>query len=501
MLQPLVAALLFALISANVHAATFQVTRLDDPSPNGCLAGDCSLREAMAAAGANDPLGPTDVVVVPAGTIQLTRGELTVVAQRLRVQGAGSNLTRVVQTEEFTNMFFTAAGGDLAVVGMRLDSFKAPIDGCYAGFQGVPVLVDDIIFEGGNLQVCGTTQVRRSEIRTSLYCNYGQTVVEDSAIRDLTVQGSGETTLTLRRVLIDGELDPANTNLAQVTLIRGQLVIEDSTITNSEIPMQGIGPSTLTLRRVHYIDNAGPIRTETDVLVTIEDSLFEDNTVRALYAAGGGDWTVSGSSFVNNRVDGNAGGAVVLEDDTTLRIRNSTFSGNSFTVAAAADGARGAAIGFRNGAGAQLILTHVTLVRPNTMPAGVVGTAIGGLGNGVALTLSNSIVQGSCGMNNGVLQNNAGNIESTGDTCGLDPEQNRINISSASLALGALANNGGPTPTRLPGVGSFAIDRASTPQCLPTDQRRYARPGGVRCDVGAVEADADDTLFANGFES
>ncbi|WP_422241002.1 choice-of-anchor Q domain-containing protein [Dokdonella sp.] len=45
------------------------------------------------------------------------------------------------------------------------------------------------------------------------------------------------------------------------------------------------------------------------------------------------------------------------------------------------------------------------------------------------------------------------------------------------------------------------MDRASTPQCLPTDQRRYARPGGVRCDVGAVEADADDTLFANGFES
>src|SRR5690606_9294013 len=104
-------------------------------------------------------------------------------------------------------------------------------------------------------------------------------------------------------------------------------------------------------------------------------------------------------------------------------------------------GARGAAIGFRNGAGAQLILTHVTLVRPITMPVGVVGTVIGGLGSGVTLTLSNSIVQGSCGMSNTVLQNNGGNIESPGNTCGLNPEANRVGISSASLALGPLANN------------------------------------------------------------
>ena len=57
-----------------------------------------------------------------------------------------------------------------------------------------------------------------------------------------------------------------------------------------------------------------------------------------------------------------------------------------------------------------------------------------------------------------------------------------------------------PTPTILPGVGSLAINRGGTPQCLPTDQRGYARPGGARCDIGAVEADADDTLFADGFD-
>lgn len=504
MRRSLVAGLLLAMLAilaVNAHAVTFQVTRLDDPSPNGCPPGDCSLREAMAAAAANDPAGATDVVVVPAGTILLTLGELTVVAQPLRVQGAGSSATRIVQTEEYTDVFHTAAGGDLAVVGMSFDSFRAPINGCYAGQQGVPLFIDDVVIDSGSLQVCGTTLVRRSEIRTWLYSNYGQTVVEDSAIRDLVVQGSGNTLLTLRRVLLDGTLDPDSPYLTDASVIQGTLIIEDSTITHTKLHMNGVGPITLTLRRVHYVDNTGPISTEADATVTIEDSLFENNTVRALYAADEADWNVSGSSFVNNRVDGNAGGAIVVEDDATMRIRNSTFSGNTFTVAAAADGARGAAIGFRNGTGAQLILTHVTLRRPASMPTGVVGSVIGGHGNGVALTLSNSIVRGSCGMNAGVLRNNAGNIESVGDTCGLDPEQNRVNVSTASLALGALGNNGGRTPTHFPGASSLAIDRASTPQCLPADQRGYARPGGLRCDVGAVEADADDRLFADDFET
>lgn len=501
MLWRLASYLLFALVSVNAHAESFQVTRLNDPWPNGCLPGDCSLREAMEAAAANDPLGATDVIVVPAGNVVLTLGELVNVDQRLRVQGAGSGQTRIVLDEEFTQLFQTAAGGDLALIGLTLDAAGTALSACHDGLQGGPLVIDDVVFEDGSLTVCGTTQIRRSEVRTSLFCNSGQTLVEDGAISDLIVQGSVSTMATLRRVLIDGALDPDNAGATRVNMIRGSLVIEDSTITRSEISINGVGPSALTLRRVRYIANVGPIRTETDADVTIEDSLFENNMVRALYAAGDAEWNVSGSSFVNNRTDGNAGGAVVLEDDTTLRIRNSTFSGNSFTVAAAANGARGAAIGYRNGDGAQLILTHVTLVRPNFFPAGIIGTGIGGLGNGVALTLSNSIVQASCGIDAGVLQNNTGNIESIGNTCGLDPLQNRVNESSASLALGPLDNNGGRTPTHIPAVGSVAIDRASTPQCVPTDQRGYHRPGGLRCDAGAVEADADDDLFANGFES
>jgi hypothetical protein len=65
--------------------------------------------------------------------------------------------------------------------------------------------------------------------------------------------------------------------------------------------------------------------------------------------------------------------------------------------------------------------------------------------------------------------------------------------------LGPLANNGGPTPTRLPQSGSPLIDAIPNASCgdgntlagfaVTTDQRGLARPEqtGGRCDIGAVE--------------
>jgi hypothetical protein len=61
--------------------------------------------------------------------------------------------------------------------------------------------------------------------------------------------------------------------------------------------------------------------------------------------------------------------------------------------------------------------------------------------------------------------------------------------------LGALANNGGPTQTRLPdGDPSPLIDAIPASACqtgdaagVTTDQRGVTRPQGVGCDIGAVE--------------
>lgn len=66
------------------------------------------------------------------------------------------------------------------------------------------------------------------------------------------------------------------------------------------------------------------------------------------------------------------------------------------------------------------------------------------------------------------------------------------------LELEPLADHGGFTRTILP-VGS-AIDAARAEHCTPTDQRDLPRPAGAACDIGAVELEADDTLFADGFD-
>lgn len=528
-------ACLFLAFAPAAHAEVFNVTRTDDPLPDACVPGDCSLREAMEAAQANDPFAEADEVVLPAGTHALLRGPLGAIRQALRVRGAGSAQTRVETTDEESSVFMADSDLGIAIEGLAI---AAP----YALIAEADSLLalDDVVVESGTTTfgTGASVEMRNSELRRTLYCR-GEVLIEDSSIFNLYVMApqQGTPVVTLRRVLVDGTLNPdpptstiaihagsvtiedstiADSALNQVgpntTLVRGSMIarthasldagtltIENSTITGSSIRLDG-ATTALTLRRVHYVDNTGPVRTEAAAEVTIEDSLFEGNLVRALYAAGGAEWNVTGSSFVDNLVDGNAGGAIVLEDNTLLRIRNSTFAGNSFTADAAADGARGAAIGYRNGNGAHLILAHATFVAPEDLPAGAVGSAIGGNAGGVVVDVSNSIVRGSCGMDNGVLQNNAGNIESPGDACDFDPGSNDVGISGADLALGTLGDHGGWTPTFLPGQDSHAVDRASTPQCLAVDQRGYARPGGARCDVGAVESDASDTLFADGFE-
>ncbi|MBB5206979.1 right-handed parallel beta-helix repeat-containing protein [Chiayiivirga flava] len=510
-MKPPALACLLACIAAPAGADTFTVTRLDDPLPDGCVAGDCSLREALTAAGANDVFGPTDQIVLGAGTHVLLRGDLPKVRQPLIVAGAGAGQTRIESVDELFSLDTTAADRSLQLRDMTLDA-SGEFGSAAVASPGGQLVLDGVVVAGGTAQVAGDASLHLIDVQIGerLLCNtVASCLIEDSAIALLNVNPAGDgdgPDVTIRGSTIDGDLlllPPPHT--ASITLHQGSLLIEDSTITRLQGFFLFDPDMNVTVRRSYYVGNDVPIRSDGNNTFTIEDSVFEGNPVRALYAAGTSEWEVTGSTFVGNRVDGNAGGAIVLEDDATLRIRNSTFSNNTFTVDAAADGARGAAIGYRNGAGAQLILQHVTVVAPSVLPAGLVGSAIGGHGGGIAVDVSNSVLRGTCGFGGSVLQNNAGNIEAPGDSCGLDSGLNSVDVPTSQLALGTLGDHGGPTPTYLPAEDSVAVDRASTAQCLATDQRGYARPAGPRCDVGAIETgavppDMQDVVFGDGFE-
>ena len=87
-----------------------------------------------------------------------------------------------------------------------------------------------------------------------------------------------------------------------------------------------------------------------------------------------------------------------------------------------------------------------------------------------------------------------------GAIAGADCGSPNTNLNADPL-LGALADNGGLTPTLLPGVGSPAIDGGHADACADIDQRGFARPqdsdinGSIRCDIGAVEIDAPGLIL------
>ena len=64
MKNSLVVLLTASVLTSVAQAATFNVTRMDDPVPDGCNATDCSLREAVIDA---DQTPAEDTIVLPPG--------------------------------------------------------------------------------------------------------------------------------------------------------------------------------------------------------------------------------------------------------------------------------------------------------------------------------------------------------------------------------------------------------------------------------------------------
>ena len=160
-----------------------------------------------------------------------------------------------------------------------------------------------------------------------------------------------------------------------------------------------------------------------------------------------------------------------------VTIVNSTFAQNT-----AFD--RGGALG----------VTGTTLVIGSTLAGntGADGSAIHRFSTGPAnIQLVGSIISGPADLCTGhpeLIASGGYNIASDA-TCHLDAG---TDLPSTDPVLGALADNGGPTPSALPGPTSPAIDAipVGTPDLCPalgTDQRGVTRPVGTACDIGAVE--------------
>lgn len=306
-----------------------------------------------------------------------------------------------------------------------------------------------------------------------------------------TINGGGLITL-------DGG---GNTRLFSVTS-SGQLTLQQITLRNGNA-----GNSS-----------GGAIRSSGSV--TLDGVRLEGNRAAdggALYS-GVGTATIRNSIFAGNVATG-GGGAINYYHEPRqtggMVIEASTFAGNQADIGGAI------AAGGSGGTEESLLIANSTLLDNQAANSGALYSRststsiiastfagnrateyVAGIFNSRGtLSLANTIMSNdlsgapeNCA---GTITNLGGNLQFPGSGCG-------SSITIADPLLAPLADNGGATPTLLPGQGSPVIDRGAAEHCPATDQRGVVRPtdgngdGTPVCDIGAVELEAGSTPPAAG---
>ena len=430
------------LFADGAAAATFEVTNTAD-------SGAGSLRDAVGQANA---AGTDDVITFApsvTGTITLTSGQLYVHnGGGLEIQGpgadqltiSGNNASRVVYT--------------------------------YSSAAGVPLLISGLTLTGGNATFGGAVvnldqhlTIRDSVLSGNAASTDGGAVWSDGFNSSLTIEG---TEISGNTASSDG-----GGIYNEDTTVGGQKIrISDSVIENNTAADDGGG--------IYLYDPDG-------------DTLIEDTTISGNSAGdlGGGiylyDTDANGAfeidnSTVSDNSAGNGGGIYLYGPDGPTTIENTTIAGNQTA---------GSTGGFTNYRNVGMVLDGVTIA--SNQGAGLTAKM-----NNV--TLKNSIA----------ADNAAADVATVATTIDAEfdlienPGTATINVTTPGSmktgvdpALGALADNGGPTETLLPGPSSPVLDAANT--SLTDDQRGLTRPAdltkvaagpGNQSDMGAVEVQA-----------
>lgn len=173
-------------------------------------------------------------------------------------------------------------------------------------------------------------------------------------------------------------------------------------------------------------------------------------------------------STLSHNTAGTFGGALYAADAT---VGNSTLTENSATTGGAVNVVAG-----------PLELAHATIV-------GNSGSDGANLSHD-GMTSFASVVADSQGGGSDCDSDGSASTHSfsSDDSCGFDDATDTED--GGSPVLGALRDNGGPTPTMFPLIGSPLPDEIPVGDCdgmIDADQRGVARPYGSGCDLGAIE--------------
>lgn len=249
----------------------------------------------------------------------------------------------------------------------------------------------------------------------------------------------------------------------------GGLTLDSLTLTQ--------GKSTATNCMGGTFSCGGAINVQNGTTVTISNSTLSNNF--ADYGGGAiaiyhGTATIKNSTFLDNTNSLSSGGAI----DSfygNVNVTNSTFSGNT---SSGNSFSRGGAIGITAGTLTLINNSFVDNVASRN------GGAVSVVGTPTATTVKNNIFANNgamnCNYNLGGLNNLA-----TDSSCGTGSSV------SSTILLGTLSDYGGPTPTIPLLPDSAAIDAGDSLTCATApisslDQRGKTRPAA--CDIGAFES-------------
>lgn len=386
-----------------------------------------------------------------------------------------------------------AAGGGAAVVESSVDhnSGVAAI-GVSADLLSLVDSTVDFNTTGYDVVASTDLSVVRSSISGNEVFYVGAVETEDADIVDSVIE---DNTGGLATVVVGDELylegSDVLTNVAQVATIAvdsGPAVLEDSSVSANAAT---IDPLTHNPQHVGIM-SGGPL--------TVTRSTVSNNTAGG--ANGGSSSGILGQStvtIVESTIDGNIAdgtGFAGVRADGDLVVDRSTVARN---VAGDVDGSVAGVVG-----DGSVTATESTVALNEGGRAGVVGDDVelvhatvvqneGRLTSAVsaASMFSSASVVGAgvsdapaCSVSPDGTSSGGFNVVE-GDGCPLDAASDHH---EASIALGTLQDNGGPTETISP--GSFlGLIPTGRPLCEGADQRGVARPQGFACEPGAMEAD------------
>jgi len=513
-----VAAALAAVFATDTAgAATITVTTTDD----GSVPGECTLRDAIAAANANTAtagcvagdVGHDDVVFAPGvtGTIALTGGELEIVEEASITGPGAASLT--VDAQQSSRIFSMTGDASLTttLTGLTIANGRTTADNDSGGAircLTALTLIDSVVTgsstagataPGGGVFTATTTLLTRSTVSGNWTEGYGSlgggvmvvfglATLTDSTISDNWTEGDtagggglvefwGWFDATLINSTISGNATYGDASQAGGFAAGGNAFVINSTVSGNSTHGYNSGDGFTDAGAFSVTGNVTPINS------TISgNATWGDASQAGGFAAGGNailiNSTVSGNSTHGyNSGDGfTDAGAFSVTGNVTLI--NSTIVDN---------------IPAQGG-------PSINLATPDTTLLTATNSILANSGRGAAPLCSRAIDVGSSTRN-----------LATDDSCGTDTLIGAAPSAFEDLALAELADNGGATKTHALLAGSVAIDAGDADACAAApisnlDQRGDVRPvdgdgdGTATCDVGSFEAADAGLIFADGFD-